>query len=58
MSFDFEDEKWGIYLRTGITGRERRGGGGGTPDSFADCKLLCSMVMIRLLCKLICCGTI
>lgn len=42
----------------GIKGRDRRGGGGGTPDSFADCKLLCSIVKIRLLCKLICCGTI
>lgn len=45
------------YLRMGITGRERRGGGNGTPETFADCKLLCTMVMILLLSKVICCGT-
>lgn len=36
------------YLLTGIDGRVRLGGGGGTPDSFADDRSLCSMVIMRL----------
>lgn len=36
------------YLRIGIDCLGLLGGGGGTPDSLAACKLLCSIVIIRL----------
>lgn len=41
------------YLRIGIRGRDRRGGGGGTPDSFAIWRLL-SIVITQLLCETVC----
>lgn len=41
------------YLRSGNVDSGRFGNGGGTPDSLTDCKLLCSIFIIRLLWRFI-----